>query len=299
MTTNERISEQVNLPSKFIDVFGSKMHYLEAGEGDPILFLHGIPTSSYLWRNIMPYLAELGHCIAPDLIGFGKSGKPDIEYSITDHIKYIEEFINKLKLKHITVIMHGWGSVIGFDYATRHENNCAGLVFYEAFMRSVNGDDLSLPYQEQLVTLQDDENAYDLSVNGASFVDHIIPQAIMRSLSSREMEIYREPFTAQGSGKPIRQYLKELPNGSSHSKADAIIAAYSKKLTTSQLPKLMLYSVPGFITTIATAMWAKDNIPNLEIIDIGEELHLAQESYPKLIAETISVWLQGVEQKHV
>jgi haloalkane dehalogenase len=297
MTTNERISDQVNLPSKFVEVNGSKMHFIEAGEGDPILFLHGIPTSSYLWRNIIPHLSTLGRCIAPDLIGFGQSAKPDIEYSITDHIKYLKGFIDELGLKKISLIMHGWGSVIGFDYAMYHESNCVGLVFYEAFLRSHNGDDLSLPYQEQLVTLQ--ANEYDIGESGISFVDRILPQTVMRPLTAQEMSVYRQPFMEKGSGKPIMQYLRDLPNGSGASEADAIIASYSKKLTTSMLPKLMLYSVPGFITTIATAVWAKENIPNLEIMDIGEELHLAQEVYPKLIGETISAWMQGVEQDNV
>lgn len=298
MAANERISDQVHLPSKFIEVNGSKMHYIETGEGNPILFLHGIPTSNYLWRNIIPHLATLGRCIAPDLIGFGNSDKPEIQYALADHIKYIEGFVEKLGLKHITLIMHGWGSVIGFDYAMRHEKNCIGLVFYEAFLRTGNGDNLSLPYQEQLVTLQEEDNAFDLSVNGVGFVDHIIPQTVMRTLTSKEMEVYRKPFLKDGSGKPIMQYLKELPNGRGKSKVDAAIAAYSKKLTKSRLPKLMLYSVPGFITTIATAMWAKENLPNLEIAAIGEEMHLAQETCPQLIGETISVWLQAVEQFH-
>lgn len=298
MTASERISDQVNIPSKFVEVNGSNIHYLEEGEGNPILFLHGIPTSSYVWRNVIPHLATLGRCIAPDLIGFGKSDKPDISYSLEDHINYIEGFIAKLGLKHITLVMHGWGSVIGFDYAMRHESNCLGLVFYEAFLRTANGNDLSLPYQEQLMTLQDQDNAIDLHVNGAAFVDHILPQTVMRTLTSKEMEHYREPFAQQGSGKPIQQYLKELPNGNDKCKVDVIIADYSKKLTKSKLPKLMMYSVPGFITTIATAMWAKEHLPNLEIVDIGEEMHLAQEACPQLIGETISVWLQGVEQTH-
>lgn len=299
MATNERISEQMNLPSKFIEVNGSKMHYIETGEGHPILFLHGIPTSCYLWRNIIPHLSTLGRCIAPDLIGFGKSDKPEINYSLSDHIKYIEGFIEKLGLKHVTLIMHGWSSVIGFDYAMRHEQNCIGLVFYEAFLRTTDGNDLSLPYQEQLMSLQEENSFLELDVNGAGFVDHIIPQSVMRRLTNKEMEIYRQPFLEKGSGKPILQYIKELPAGNGKSNVEKIIAEYSKKLTKSQLPKLMLYSVPGFITTIATAMWAKENLPNLEIVDIGEELHLAQESYPQLIGETISVWLQGVEQMHV
>tara|TARA_R110000868_G_scaffold138503_1_gene352671 strand:+ start:1752 stop:2630 length:879 start_codon:yes stop_codon:yes gene_type:complete len=283
---------------RFVEVNGSKIHYIEEGEGCPILFLHGIPTSSYVWRHIMPHLADLGRCIAPDLVGFGQSDKPDIDYSITDHINYIDGFIDALGLKKITLVMHGWGSVIGFDYAMRNEKNCKGLVFYEAFLRSANGNDLSLPYQEQLVTLQGQENVYDLAVNGATFIEHFISEAMIEPMQAEEIDIYREPFTASGSGKPILQYLNELPNGDGESKVDALIANYSERLTASNLPKLMLYSVPGFITTIATAMWARENLLNLEIVDIGEELHLAQETYPELIGDTISIWLQGVEQSY-
>ena len=128
---------------KFVEVLGSKMHYLEAGEGEPILFLHGIPMSSYLWRNIIPHLAPLGRCIAPDLIGFGQSAKPDIAYTVRDHIKYIETFIETLGLKHITLVMHGWISG-WFDYAMRHEANCKGLVFYEAFCEANACDDSAI-----------------------------------------------------------------------------------------------------------------------------------------------------------
>jgi haloalkane dehalogenase len=291
----EKISDELTYPSKFVEVYGSKMHYIETGEGDPILFLHGVPTSCYLWRNIIPHLAPLGRCIALDLIGFGHSDKPDIEYSILDHIKYVEKFIETLQLKKLTLVMHGWGSVIGFEYAMNHEKNCKGLVFYEAFLRSLDGEDISLPFQEQLAELQDLENAPEMAMDGSIFVDKIISQNVMRELTEKEMENYREPFLKEGSNKPIVKYLKELPNGGLHSKIDAMIENYSNKLTHSSLPKLMLYSVPGFITTIATVMWAKENLPNIEIIDIGEELHLAQESNPSLVGESISVWLQGAE----
>lgn len=296
MSESERISDKLVYPSKFIDVNGSKMHYIEAGSGDPILLLHGVPTSCYLWRNVIPHLALLGRCIAPDLIGFGRSAKPSITYSVFDHINYIEKFIEALNLKRITLIMHGWGSVIGFNYAMSHEKNCKGLVFYEAFLHSLHGNDASLALQEQLTELHDEGSRYDLITNAMPFIEKIIQQNLMRELSPEAMNHYREPFLQKGSGQPILQYLNELPSGNSENKVEKLIEDYSQALKKSKLPKLMLYSIPGFITTIATAMWAKDNLPNLEIADIGEELHLAQESYPDLIGETISVWLQGIEQ---
>lgn len=283
--------------SRYIEVQGSKMHYLEVGNGDPILFLHGIPMSSYVWRNVIPHLAPLGRCIAPDLIGLGQSDKPAIEYTVFEHIQYIEKFIEALNLKNLTIIMHGWGSVIGFDYAMRHEKNCKGLVFYEAFLRSLeNDDEVSLPFQEQLSDLQNEKSLLELANNGASFINKIISPTTMCDLNDQEMKKYQAPFLEAGASKPVLQYLKELPKPGSATKIDELITSYTQKLTHSDLPKLMMYSVPGFITTISTVMWAKENFPNIEIIDVGEELHLAQESNPTLMGEEISIWLQSIEQ---
>lgn len=291
----EGTASQGKLTSSYARINDVKMHYLEVGQGDPIVLLHGVPTSSYVWRNIIPYLSSLGTCIAPDLIGFGQSDKPSIDYSVSDHIAFFEEFVNVLNLKNITLIMHGFGSVIGLEYAMRHESNCKGIVIYEGFLRPLEDQDYSLPYQEQLITLQNANDMNDLNVSGASYVDLMLPQTIMREMSEAELDAYRHPFKDRGTDKPILQYLKELPNGVNKTRVDEVIAKYSKLLMKSKLPKLLLYSIPGFITTIATVMWAKEHLQNLEIVEIGEELHLAQESNPKIIGETISVWLQGLE----
>lgn len=292
----EQVSPHFPYESKYVDVYGAKMHYIEEGQGDPILLLHGIPTSCYVWRNVVPHLTSLGRCIAPDLIGMGKSDKPDIEYTVFDHIKYIEKFIETLNLKRLTIIMHGWGSVIGFDYAMRHAKNCKALAFYEAYLRGMNDKDIPLPLTEKVHMLNQQEKIDDLIMNGTYYIDKVMPYEMLRPLTAEELTHYREPFLKKGSGKPLQQYLKELPCIDRNNEVDALITNYSKKLTQSNLPKLLLYSVPGFTTTIATAMWAKEHLPNLEMADIGEELHYAQESNPVLMAETISIWLQGVEQ---
>lgn len=179
---NERISDQLTYPSHYVTVHGSKMHYIEAGSGDPILFLHGVPTSCYLWRNIIPHLSTLGRCIAPDLIGFGHSDKPDIQYTVFDHIKYLEGFIEALGLKKITLVMHGWGGVIGFDYAMRHEKNCKGLAFYEAILHALEADEVPLPFYEQMMTLAQDDTDH-----GHHYVDKMIPQNTMQALSKEAM----------------------------------------------------------------------------------------------------------------
>ena len=114
---------------QFVDILQSKMAYIEQGQGDPILFIHGVPTSSYLWRNVIPHVATVGRCIAPDLIGFGQSGKPDIDYSIQDHLAYLTAFIDALDLRNITLVLHGWGSLFGFAYAMQHPKRIKALAF--------------------------------------------------------------------------------------------------------------------------------------------------------------------------
>lgn len=286
----------LDLPnSHVVEVNGSDMHYIDQGRGDPILFLHGMPTSSYVWRKIIPHLSTLGRCIAPDLIGMGKSAKPDIAYTIVDHIHYIEKFIEQLRLKKITLVMHGWGSVIGFDYAMHHEKNCKGLVCYEGYVSPIHEDDISLPLQEQILSLKKQEHLHEAITDSPYFIDAVLPQSRIKPLSKEELSYYRTPYLQKGSGKVLLQYLNELPTGDQQTKADKIIAAYSKKLLHSKVPKLLLYSMPGFITPIKTVMWAKQNFSNLEIIDVGEELHYAQETNPNAMSEMISAWLQAVE----
>ena len=121
-------------PSHFADVLGSKMHYVEHGTGDPVLFLHGQPTWSYLWRNVMPEIEGRGRLIAVDLIGYGMSDKPAIDYEMADHIHYLDAFIEQLNLKNITLVIHDWGSFFGFDYARRNPDNVKGIAFMEAVL---------------------------------------------------------------------------------------------------------------------------------------------------------------------
>ena len=142
MSTTRPISAGFPFRSHFVEVHASKLHYIDEGSGDPILFLHGNPTSSYLWRNIIPYLTSLGRCVVPDLIGMGKSDKPDLEYRFVDHSTYVEGFIKKLGLEKITFVVHDWGSALGFHYAMRHEKNVKALAFMEAILAPVPSWDM-------------------------------------------------------------------------------------------------------------------------------------------------------------
>ena len=141
----KQISTEFPFRSNFVEVHGSKIHYIDEGKGEPILFLHGNPTSSYLWRNIIPHLTGNARCIAPDLIGMGKSDKPDIEYRFFDHVKYIEGFIDKMKIKDVTLVIHDWGSGLGFHYAMRNEDKIRGIAFMEAILAPTERWDMFQP----------------------------------------------------------------------------------------------------------------------------------------------------------
>ena len=138
--TEQQISAAFPFQSHYAEVLGSRMHYVEEGSGDPVLFLHGNPTSSYLWRNVIPHVSPLARCIAPDLIGFGRSDKPDIDYRFFDHARYVDAFIEALGLRNITLVVHDWGSALGFHYARRHESNVRGIAFMEAIVRPITWD---------------------------------------------------------------------------------------------------------------------------------------------------------------
>lgn len=280
--------------SKYITVLGSKIHYLEKGTGDnTFLFLHGIPTSSYLWRNVIPPIAKCGRCIAPDLIGMGKSDKPNIPYRVFDYIRYIEGFIEALQLKNITLVLHGWGSVIGFDYAMRHEDKVKSLVFYEAHLRPITKwEMLALPVQELTMMLNSVDRSADLILNSDYFMEKIFPAGMLRKLSTDELEVYRQPFKTSQDRKLLLQYLRDFPAGNKRSDVNDLIAGYSTRLIQSPIPKLMLYTIPGFNTTVDTLVWAKDTLSNVSLADVGEDLHYAQETHPQLMGTEIANWVK-------
>ncbi len=280
-----------SLHSRYVEVLGSRIHYMEAGIGDPIVFIHGMPTSSYLWRNVMPHVADLGRCIAIDLIGMGKSDKPNIKYSVFDHCAYFKAFVTALALKNVTLVLHGWGSVIGFTYAMRYPANVRALAFLEAHIRPVTRwDMLSLPMQE-LASLQKlPDGGYSQIMQHNYFVNTLLSKGVVRELTAQELAYYQAPFVSPGSCKPLWQYFQEVPLGETYSPVIGLIARYSQQLTQSLLPKLMLYVMPGFTTTIDTLSWARDNLPQLRLAYVGDDLHYAQESNPMWIGNEIANW---------
>jgi len=288
-------SHEFSFDSKYMEVKGSKIHYLDEGQGEPMVFVHGVPASCYVWRNIMPPLQSKARCIAPDLIGFGLSDKPDISYSIQDHISYFNCFIQTLGLKDITLVLHGWGSVIGFNYLLENSENVKAIVFYEPHLQpETDWNHLSLPIQ-QLSYLKDlSPNLEKMILIDNYFLKKIFPLSMLHIPSKKVMEQYLAPFQTPASRKPLLQYINELPLGKIETQTSKLIAHYSEFLQTSNQPKLLLYSVPGFFTPIETVLWCKAHLKNFKCEDLGEELHFAQETMPARFAQILDTWYSSL-----
>ena len=282
----------------YVEVYGSKMHYIEEGSGDPILLLHGNPEWSYVWRNIIPHLSSLGRCIAPDLIGYGRSAKPNIEYRWFDHVRYLEGFIDTMGLRNMTLVLHDQGSGLGFHYAMRHEHNVKGIAFLEAIVRPYPWDKFSNPQFREMFRLFRSGGVggegWQLIVEQNMFIEQLLPQATGRPLTETEMNFYREPFRDPASRVPIWRFPRETPIGGEPKDVWDAVTEYSARLQRSELPKLMVYATPGALLTQEHVEWCQQNIKNLKSVHIGPGLHFLQESSPHRIGQEIAAWYRNL-----
>lgn len=292
MTT---ISAEFPFKSNYVEIHGSKMHYVDEGSGDPVLLLHGNPTSSYLWRNIIPYLTSHARCIAPDLIGMGKSDKPDIEYRFFDHVNYIEEFIKVLDLQNITLVIHDWGSALGFHYAMRHEANIKGIAFMEAIlMPTPSWDVMPAESRELFRGFRTPEVGWDMIVNKNMFIEQVLPHSVLRDLTETEMSHYRAPFADPTSRKPVWRWPNEIPIEGEPADVTAVVEAYNRQLQQSDLPKLLFHATPGAIITAPVVEWCQQHLKNLETVDLGQGIHYLQEDHPDQIGTVLAEWYRAL-----
>lgn len=291
MATRE-ISADFPFESKYIEVNGSKIHYIDEGTGDPILFIHGNPSSSYIWRNIIPHLVPFGRCIALDLIGMGKSDKPDLEYRFFDHSQYLEGFIDALGLTNVTLVIHDWGSGLGFHYAMRHESNIKGIAFMEGMVTTYTWGHFPATQKIGLKMFRTPGIGWLLGIAMNAFVTQGLSQMIVRKLSAEEKEYYAAPYATLKSRKPLLQWAREVPISGKPSDVHQAVSKFTEQLRESELPKILLYGDKGIAIDLDTVEWCKENLKNLETVDIGKGIHFLQEDNPHMIGEEIAKWYQ-------
>lgn len=284
------ISADFPFESRYIEVLGSTMHYVEEGEGDPILFLHGNPTSSYLWRNIIPHVSDQGRAIALDLIGMGKSDKPDIDYTFQDHIRYVEAFIRALDLKNITLVIHDWGSGIGLNYAAHNADNVVGIAMMEAMVAGAFPRDFLPAEGSFFYNLRHPEIGPRLIYDENFFVELALPGGVWRGLSEAEMEHYRAPYIERDARKPTYVWPQEVPFADGPARNAEAMESYMAWLTGSDVPVLLFYVSPGAIISPATAETLAGSLRNIETRFLGPGSHFIQEDYPHQIGQGIADW---------
>jgi len=289
------ISADYPYASHFVDVGDARMHYIQQGTGDPILLLHGNPTWSYIWRNIIPHLSGLGACIAPDLVGYGRSSKLAKDVTWFDHARYLEGFIEALKLRNVTLVLHDHGSGLGFHYAMRHQSNVKAIAFFEAIVKPFQWGEFSTPQFralfEQFRTGGQGGVGWQMIVEQNFFINQLVPQAAGRPLSDAEMAFYREPFPDAKSRIPIWRFARDTPIGGEPADVWNAVSNYSRDLRSSRIPKLMLYATPGALLTAEHVEWCRRNFPNITAFPLGPGLHFLQENSPHQIGSHIAAWL--------
>jgi haloalkane dehalogenase len=281
------------LPRKQIDVLGKRMAYVELGSGDPIVFQHGNPTSSYLWRNIMPRLADQGRCIALDMIGMGDSEKLDPagpgSYRFSDHQRYFESALLALGVNdRVTLVGHDWGSALSFDWARRHPDKVLGIAYMEALVRSLSWDEWPDEARQVFQALRSDAGD-EMVLEKNVFVERILPGSVLRDLGDEEMTVYRRPYLSAGEDRrPTLSWPRELPIDDEPADVVAIVNEYAEWMTGNELPKLFINGDPGAILVGERREFCRSWKNQTEVTVKGS--HFIQEDSPEEIAEALAGW---------
>jgi haloalkane dehalogenase len=276
---------------------GSEMAYVEVGEGDPIVLLHGNPTSSYLWRNVLPHLNSLGRCIAPDLIGMGDSDKlPNSgpgSYRFVEHRRYLDALLGALDVHdRVTLVIHDWGSALGFDWANRHREAVKGIAYMEAIVQPQGWDHWDALNAGPALKALRSEAGEGMVLQDNFFIEQILPKAILRKLSDEEMAEYRRPFAEPGEGRrPTLTWPREIPIEGDPADVTAIATAYADWLATSNVPKLFVKAQPGLLLAGGANLdFARRLSAQTEVTVAG--LHFVQEDSPDEIGRAIAGWMR-------
>jgi haloalkane dehalogenase len=283
-----------------LPVLGSTMAYREAGEVDApvVLFLHGNPTSSYIWRSVLPHVAPVARCIAPDLIGFGQSDKPDIDYRFSDHVRYLDAFIDALGVDSAYLVAQDWGTALAFHLAARKPELVRGLAFME-FIRPLSGWEefhQAPEAREGFQAFRAPGIGERLILEDNVFVERVLPGSIVRELSEDEMSVYRAPFLTPESRRPIWRLPNELPVAGEPADVDAALRQAHAALRTSRYPKLLFVGDPGALVSPADAERFVAQLTDCHLVELGAGRHYLQEDHPDAIGHAIADWISSVER---
>ncbi len=290
----ETVSAKDPYPRKRVSAGGVEMAYVDTGVGLPIVFLHGNPTSSYLWRNVIPHLEHLGRCLAPDLVGMGESGSaPNGSYRFADHSSFLDHWFDEMGLtSDVTLVVHDWGSALGFHWARRHPERVKGLVYMEAIVRPVTWEDWPEAARQIFQGFRS-SSGEEMVLEKNVFVERVLPGSVLRGLTEEEMEVYRRPFLKPGeSRRPTLTWPREIPIEGEPADVVEIVSAYGEWLSNSDVPKLFINAEPGAILTGPQREYCR-SWPNQREVTV-KGIHFIQEDSPAEIGRAIADWYSNI-----
>ena len=272
----------------------TEISYVDTGAGEPVVFLHGNPTSSYLWRNVIPHVEGLGRCLAPDLVGMGDSGAaPDGSYRFVDHARYLDAWFEALGLTNVTLVVHDWGSALGFYWAYRHPERVRGIAYMEAVVRPLTWEEWRDESRQIFQDLRS-EAGEEMVLEKNLFIEGILPSAVLRDLTEEEMNVYRRPYLEPGeSRRPTLTWPRELPINGEPEDVVSIVDDYSKWLAQSDVPKLFVNAEPGAILIGSQREFCR-TWPNQEEVTV-RGAHFVQEDSPHEIGEAVATFVRRTE----
>lgn len=279
-------------PRKRVRVLDTEMSYVDTGAGDPIVFLHGNPTSSYLWRNVIPHVRDLGRCLAPDLVGMGRSGKsPGNVYRFVDHARYLAAWFDALALdRGVTLVVHDWGAALGFDYARAHPARIRGIAYMEAVAAPRKWADFG--QVEPIFRAFRSELGEHLVLDENAFVERVLPMAVLRGLTEEELDAYRAPFRERAARLPTLVWPREIPIDGEPPDVAAIVDRSAAWLAQSPVPKLLIVGEPGAILT-GDALDRCRTWPNQREVRV-RGIHFLQEDSPHEIGEALAEFVAAL-----
>lgn len=286
---------------KFAEVLGSRMAYLDEGSGDTILFLHGNPASSFIWRNIIPHLSGSARCIAPDLIGMGDSAKlPNTgkgSYRFVDHRRFLEALYDQIDIgDRVVVVGQDWGSALAFDWAYRNQGRVKGIVHTESIPCEWTRKDFPILGDglENFLALRTDSGE-EMILNSNFFIEYTMPNGTIRSYTQDEMDEYRRPFLASGEARRATlSWPREIPFEGHPADVDKIVRDYAEWLPGTNIPKLFIDAEPGFIVTGEIRRWVK-TWKHQEIVTVTSK-HFVQEDAPDEVGRAIADWYDRIDE---
>ena len=288
--TQESISAQDSHPRRRIAAGGTEISYVDTGDGDPIVFLHGNPTSSYLWRNVIPHLSPVGRCLAPDLMGMGESGSsPNGSYRFTDHSAVLDGWFDAMGLTSgVTLVVHDWGSALGFHWAKRNPERVKGLVYMEAIVRPVTWEEWPDAARQVFQGFRSPAGG-EMVLEKNVFVERVLPGSVLRGLTEEEMEVYRRPYLETGeSRRPTLTWPREIPIEGEPANVVKTVSDYGEWMASSEVPKLFINAEPGAILTGPQREFCR-TWPNQQEVTV-KGIHFIQEDSPDEIGRAIAGW---------